>query len=155
MSFQIHALSPEPFAELFRMSDRELADISAARMIADAKPGYPCRVSLIDAEVGETVLLLNYEHQPNPSPYRAAHAIFVREHAEQAFPAVGEVPPVLTSRLISLRAFDQDHYMIAADVVDGQRLSIAIPEILENKEVAYIHLHNAKPGCFSAKVTRP
>jgi len=154
MSFQIHALSPEAFAPMFEMSDSELAKISARKILVDACPGFPCRVSLLDAQVGETVLLLNYEHQPHPSPYRASHAIFVREHAEQAFPAVGEVPPALTSRLISLRAFDRDHCMVAADVVEGQRLSRVIPEMLDKPEAAYLHLHNAKPGCFAAKVTR-
>jgi hypothetical protein len=85
MSFQIHALPVETFKPLFGMSEQELARINAARIVVDEKPGYPCRVSLADAEVGETVILLNHEHQPAESPYRASHAIFVREHAGQAF----------------------------------------------------------------------
>jgi len=155
MTFQIHALAPERFAPMFDMSESELAAIPARKVLVDECPGFPCRVSLVDARVGETVLLVNYQHQPHASPFRASHAIYVRQHAERAFPGPGEVPPVLTSRLISMRAFDRDHCMIAADVVEGQRLSLAIPEMLENREVAYLHLHNAKPGCFAAKVTRP
>lgn len=154
MSFQIHALPAPLFKPLFALSDRELAEHRAARMVADCRPGFPCRVSLADAEVGETVVLLNFEHQPADSPYRAAHAIFVRERAKQAFPAVGEVPEVLASRLISIRAFDQRHYMTAADVVDGRRLADVIPTFLDDPSVAYLHLHNAKPGCYAARVTR-
>jgi hypothetical protein len=123
-------------------------------MVADCKPGFPCRISLADAEVGETVILLNFEHQPADSPYRAAHAIFVRQGAEQAFPKVDEVPEVLASRLISIRAFDQRHYMTTADVVDGARLAEAIPALLNNPAVAYVHLHNARPGCYAARVMR-
>ena len=59
MSFQIHALPAEHFQPLFRMSEQELASVRATRMVVDTKPGYPCRVSLADAEVGETVILVN------------------------------------------------------------------------------------------------
>jgi hypothetical protein len=155
MSFQIHALPAAVFEPLFALSDRELAQVRARRMIVDAKPGYPCRVSLAEADIGETVMLLNFEHQPGDSPYRSSHAIFVREQAEQAFPDVGSVPDVLVTRLISIRAFDDGHDMVAADVVDGSSLIQAIPALLQDPEVAYLHLHNAKRGCFSARVTRP
>lgn len=154
MSFQIHALSSAPFAPLFAMSDDELRSLRATRMAVDAKPGYPCRVSLADAEIGETVILVNFEHQPANSPYRASHAIFVREHAGQAFPAAGSVPWALASRLISVRAFDDKHFLVNADVVDGSRLSESIPAMFQDPEVAYLHLHHAKPGCFAARVTR-
>jgi hypothetical protein len=154
MSFQIHALPYERFAPLFKLSDAGLAKAGAARMVVNARPGFPCRVSLADAERGETVVLVNFEHQPANSPYRASHAIFIREYAEQAFPGVGEVPEVLTSRLISVRAFDQRHYMMGADVVEGATLRKAIPAMLQSPDVSYLHLHNAKAGCFAASVTR-
>lgn len=154
MTFRIHALPYEPFASFFSMSDADLATAGAARVVADVKPGFPCRVSLADAQPGETLILVNFEHQPKDTPYRARHAIFIREHAKQAFPEVGEVPSALASRLISLRAFDARHYMIAADVAEGSRLHEAIPAMLQNPAVAYLHLHNARPGCFAARVTR-
>jgi hypothetical protein len=154
MSFQIHALAPEPFAPLFALPDSELAKVQAIRMTVDSSPGYPCRVSLADAEIGETVILLNFMHQPADSPYQASHAIFVRENAEQAFPEPGVVPQVLETRLISARAFDENHRMIDAQVVDGSELSETIPAMLRDPAVAYLHLHNAKPGCFAASVTR-
>jgi len=154
MSFQIHALSPAQFEPFFALSDSELSKVQAAKMIVDNKPGYPCRVSLADAEIGETVILLNFEHQSADSPYKAAHAIFVRQNAEQAFPDIGMVPELFETRLISIRAFDEKHYMVDADVVDGARLSESIPTILQDTKVAYLHLHNAARGCFSARVTR-
>src|SRR5210317_1043521 len=140
MSFQIHALPADPFQPLFNMSGQELAGIQAALMVVDAKPGYPCRVSLADAEVGETVILVNHEHQPANSPYRSAHAIFVREHASQAFPKPGEVPEVLSTRLISVRAFDDRHYMVNADVVDGKDLGRDILAMFRDPGVTYLHL---------------
>ncbi len=154
MPFQIHALPDSLFCHLFSPSDAELATWSARRVVVDAEPGFPCRVSLAEAEIGETVILVNYEHQPNETPYRSAHAIFVRDGAKQAFPRMGEVPEVLESRLISVRAFDRHHEMVAAEIVEGQKLAAAIPSLFENAEVDYLHLHNAKRGCFAASVTR-
>ncbi len=154
MSFQIQALPSAQFEPLFALSDSELTKVRAARMIVDGKPGYPCRVSLADAEIGETVILVNFEHQSADSPFKASHAIFVRENAKQAFPDIGMVPELFETRLISIRAFDGKHYMVDADVVDGSRLSESIPTILQDTRVAYLHLHNAKLGCFVARVTR-
>ncbi|MCZ6560518.1 MAG: DUF1203 domain-containing protein [Gammaproteobacteria bacterium] len=154
MSFQVQALPPGQFEPLFAMSDIELEKVRACRVIANAKPGYPCRVSLADAEIGETLILLNFEHQPGDSPFQSTHAIYVRENAEQASPAVGEIPEDVKIRLTSIRAFDDKHHIVDADVIDGSLLSESIPAMLENPEVSYLHLHNAKLGCFTARVTR-
>ena len=154
MSFQIHSLPAEPFADYFDLSQEELDAKGAHIEVVQECPGTPCRVSMADAEVGETVLLVNYEHQPENSPYQATHAIFVRKDAEQAALAVDEIPVQLSSRLISIRGFDGKHFMREADVVDGQQLGEAIETVFSNPSIDYIHLHNAKPGCFAAKVTR-
>ena len=154
MTFQIESLRPDAFAALFAMSDEDLAGCNARKMVVTANPGTPCRVSLADAEVGETVVLVNYEHQPAQSPYRSSHAIFVRQGVEQASPAVGEVPQVMLSRLMSLRLFDRGDMMIAADVVPGAELSAAIRQAFAEPAVAYVHVHYAKRGCFAASVRR-
>lgn len=154
MTFQIHSLPKEEFSFLFNLSDEELANQNARREIVTSSPGTPCRVSMADAEVGETVILLNYDHQPAESPYKSSHAIFVRENAEQAELESNYVPEVLARRLISVRLFNAEHMMIDANVVEGKHLENEINNAFSNNEVVYIHLHNAKPGCFAAKVTR-
>lgn len=154
MTFQIHALPAEPFAALFTLTDAELAQRNAVRQTVTEHPGIPCRISLADAELGETVLLLNHTHLPEDSPYRASHAIYVREGQRQTRPKVGDVPDVLRRRLISLRLFDDHHMMIDADVVAGTDLAEALSVALDDPAVAYAHLHFAKPGCFAARVTR-
>jgi hypothetical protein len=154
VSFQIRALAYEPFAPLFALSDEALRAHRAVRRVVDRTPGFPCRVSLRDAEPGETVLLVHYEHQPADTPYRAGHAIYVRAGAVEATPAVGEVPDVLRRRLLSVRAFDEAGMMLGADVVDGGDLAPAIERFFGDPLVAYLHLHNAKPGCYAARVDR-
>ena len=154
MPFQILALDRDEFAAHFEKDDESLAAIGVQRIRVDAEPGYPCRISLQDARVGETVLLMNYEHQPASTPYRSSHAIFVREAAAQARPDSDTVPHMLRRRLISARAFDADHMMVRADIVDGDHLAALIEEMLANDSTDYVHLHNAQRGCYLARVVR-
>ena len=154
MSFQIHALSAGQFEPLFALSDEELTKIRARKMTVDTKPGFPCRVSLADAEIGESVILLNFKHQPAESPFQSTHAIYVRKNTGQHFPEAGMIPEVFKNRLISIRAFNDEHDIVAADVVEGSGLSESIPAMLQDSDTAYLHLHNAKLGCYFARVTR-
>ena len=153
-SFQLVGLSPEPFQSLFELPAAELAKLHAKRVVATEKPGFPCRVSLVDAEVGEELLLLPYVHQPASSPYQASGPIFVRRGAEQRVAGVGAVPEYVRLRLMSLRAYDSAHMIIGADVCEGQAVAPAIERLFSDARVEYIHLHNAKRGCFSCLVKR-
>ena len=154
MSFRISGLPLDQFSPLFALSNDELARHGAVRKIADERPGFPCRVSLQDAAVGESLILLNYEHLPVASPYRSSHAIYVREAGQEAMLAVDEVPELLRIRLLSLRAFDRDGMMRAADVVHGSAVEPLIEQMLADHKVEYLHVHNAKPGCYAARVER-
>ena len=154
MPFRLLALERDEFAPFFEKDDESLAAIGVQRMQVDAEPGYPCRISLQDARVGETVLLMNYEHQPASTPYRSSHAIFVREAAREARPDPDTVPDMLRRRLISARAFDTDHMMVAADIVDGEHLAALIEGMLANDSTDYVHLHNAQRGCYLACAAR-
>lgn len=154
MPFRIAALSTEPFHHLFGADDATLEAAGARRMTVDSYPGFPCRISLQDAPIGETVLLLNYEHQPARSPYQSSHAIFVREFASQAQLEPGQVPEQLRRRLLSIRAFDEDDMIIDGDVVDGDAFERPALAMLAKTAVRYLHVHNAKHGCFAARVDR-
>jgi Protein of unknown function (DUF1203) len=154
MSFQISALPKSQFQHLFELPSAELASRRAVRMVADKKPGFPCRVSLADAEPGEEVILVHHEHQTADTPYRASHAVFVRQAANEAKLSVDETPEMLRSRLLSLRAFDEQGMLVMADVTDGKVLGTAIEEMFHNTSAAYIHIHFAKAGCYAARVDR-
>lgn len=150
--FQIHPLSAADFTNLNGLSDDALAERNVQVHISDG--GFPCRVSLADAAEGERVFLLNFEHQPGDTPYRSRHAIFVKEGAVERHPEAGSIPASISSRLLSVRAFDAEHEMIDADVTDGSEVSDLISTFFANPNVDYIHLHYARRGCFAAKVTR-
>lgn len=153
MSFRISGLPAEPFADLFALSDEALAERQAVRVIADSDSGFPCRISLTDAKRGQTLLLVNYEHQSADSPYRSNYAIYVREGEEQ-FDRIDEVPDQLRRRLLSVRGFDRRGMLLDADVAQGTELESLIERLFANEAVAYLHVHNARPGCYAARVDR-
>lgn len=154
MSFVVTGLSPEPFAHLFGADETTLAAAGVIRRAVETRPGAPCRITLEDAEPGETVLLLNHEHQPADTPYRARHAIFVREGAAEAARFENEVPPALLCRLLAIRAYDAEGMMIDAEIVEGVDATPLIERLLDNPEAAYLHAHNARRGCFAARIDR-
>jgi hypothetical protein len=152
--FRITGLPLAPFKSLFGLDDAELERQGVRRRVADSKPGYPCRVSLADAEPGERLILLPYPHHDVESPYRSSGPIYVREKACESTPAVDEVPEVVRGRLMSLRAYDAAGFMVGADVSPGQEIADVIGRLFADERVAYIHLHNARAGCYSCRVDR-
>jgi hypothetical protein len=123
-------------------------------MVVDEKPGFPCRVSLVDAEVGEVVVLLSFTHHDVPTPYRASGPVFVREGAKTATPVPGEIPLMFHHRLLSVRAYDAAAMLVGAKVVKGQELEDAIRRFFAEDGVSYLHIHNAQPGCYNCRVVR-
>jgi Protein of unknown function (DUF1203) len=152
--FRVTGLAPEPFTHLYGKSDADLARHGALRYVVDVTPGFPDRVEMRDLAVGERALLLNYTHLDAASPYRSSHAIFVREGAVERYDRVNEVPEVMRIRQLSLRAYDSHGMMRDADLVDGRSIETLIERFLADPKVAYLHVHNAKPGCYSGRIER-
>lgn len=153
IAYRIAGLSPQPYAALFALDDAHLAAHDMRRVVADSPRGYPCRVSLVDAAVGETVLLLTHEHQAQ-GPYRASGPIFVREAASRAQVYQNQWPPVLTTRHLSLRAYDAQGWLREGRVVDGAQGEQAVQELFADPAIARIAAHNARVGCFLCAIDR-
>ncbi|MEM7259706.1 MAG: DUF1203 domain-containing protein [Pseudomonadota bacterium] len=154
MNFRINALEGSLFSRYFSLSAAELEVHGGRLFTADKSPEYPCRVSLTDASVGETVLALPFCHHPVSGPYRSSGPVFVRANPEQATPAVNEIPELLRHRLLSVRGYDAQHMMIEADSTMGAQIESVLRSQFANDGVAYIHIHYAQPGCFSCAVQR-
>jgi hypothetical protein len=152
MNIKVSGLSPEPFLPLYGLAESELAQRRARRVVVDGN-GFPERIEMRDAEPGETLLLVNFEHQSADTPYRSSHAVYVREGATEAW-AGDHLPEVMRKRLLSLRGFSADGSMIDADVVEGREAEPVIERLFGNPAVAYIHAHYAKPGCYAARIDR-
>jgi len=153
-NFQITGIDGPGLEPLFAMSDGVLAEKGVVRMIVDRKPGFPCRISLEDAEIGEEVLLLPYVHHNTSSPYRGSGPIYIRKNARPASFAVNEIPGMLLHRLLSVRAYDSAGMMQQALVLNGSELQKTIHELFANTHIEYLQIHNASPGCYNCQVNR-
>jgi len=153
MSYVVRGLDPTPFKPLFGLSDEELAKHGAVRMTV-SDPTFPCRVSLTDRAIGETVLLVNHVSHDVANPYRATHAIFVTESQQGPAEYVDRVPPVFQTRVLSMRGFDKDGMMAEAILTQPGEAEDGIRRLFANPQIETIHAHNATRGCFSAKIER-
>ncbi|MCB1042845.1 MAG: DUF1203 domain-containing protein [Acidobacteria bacterium] len=138
-TFQIEALTKETF---------NTDQMPSEWVIAKGYPGYPCRVSLQDAQPGERVLLVHYTHHAVSTPYRAAGPIYIREQAENAQFDQGVCPPFFQGRQLSMRAYTHKGYLANARVCEGVDASDSLNSLFENPKVAYVHIHFAAPGCY-------
>ena len=154
MTYRITGLDPSSFTHLIGLGDAELVEHGAVRMTADSRPGFPCRVTLDDAEPGERLLLVNHCSHDGNNPYRATHAIFVSESATRAAVYEDEVPPALERRILSLRAFDRNGMMTDAVLSQPGEADAAIRNLLSIAAVDHVDAHNATRGCFAARIER-
>jgi len=154
MTYRITGLDPAPYKPLFEFPDTELTKLGIVRMSVTEKPSFPCRVTLTDRDLGETVLLLNHVSHDVANPYRASHAIFVAEGADEPAEYVDRVPPVFETRTLSLRGFDKDGMMADAILTQPGEADAGIRKLFANPKIEAIHAHNAARGCFSAKIER-
>lgn len=152
MGFQLSGLPIEAFTPLFGQSDAVLRRQNVLRLVAG--PGFPCRLSLRDAAPGEPVLLLSYPHLTGPTPYRATGPIFVRETARETAVITNTVPPDMRPRLYSVRGYNDAGMMLDADVAEGTALEPLIERLFENSQIAYLHLHHARRGCYACRADR-
>jgi hypothetical protein len=154
MHFRISGLPREGFAQLLALDDAALARAGVERRIVDVPNAYPCRITLEDALPGEEVLLLSYAHQAAATPFASSGPIFIRRHATTTRVLIGEVPDQQRRRLLSVRAYDHHHGMVDADVAEGTELESLISRFLANPNVSYLHVHNARRGCYACRIDR-
>lgn len=151
--FKITAID-NTFNHLFSLDEVTLNEMGVVKMVVDSKPGFPCRVSLQDAEVGEEVILLSYQHHNTPSPYQASGPLFVRKNAQRAELSTNEIPKMLRHRLLSIRAYDRNGMMLNANTIKGEIIEDTIQDMFANPLIAYLHVHNSGPGCYNCQVNR-
>jgi hypothetical protein len=152
--YRIGGIPAEAFAELRKQSRKELEEQGAVFYCVDEKPGFPCRVTLQDADVGGEVVLINYSHLKGRSPYAGSGPIFINLEATESYNRVGEIPPIFRSRLLSLRGFDSTNMMLEADVVEGSIIENTIARFFSNPDVTFLQAHTARRGCFLAQIDR-
>jgi hypothetical protein len=149
MSFRI---LPLPAAD----ADRLRRDATIVRL-ADESPGFPCRACLCDAAIGDELVLVSYDpfagwDAATTSPYHSAGPVYLHRRDCSSDLDAAPLPAQLTSRRLSVRAYDAAAMMLDGRVVHGSELSTALDELSTLPGVDRIHVHNAGAGCFAAAV---
>ena len=152
-NFKISAIKNK-YNHLFELAEDQLKAKGAVVMIVDEKPGFPCRVTLEDAEIGEEIVLFPFQYHKTNSPYQASGPIFVRKNAKKVELKINEIPEMLFKRLQSLRVYDKNGMMIDAKTLEGEKIKKEIESIFRNEKARYIQIHNANPGCYNCQVNR-
>lgn len=146
--FLIQPLHDDDLTRLWQLSKTELATQNAQRIEVGSKPSYPCRISLEDAEIGETVIGVPYTFNKSKSFYQASGPIFMRQNVSPYRSKRGHVPTMLLSRLLSLRSYCVDGYLQTAEVIPGNKLADYLAEPERFSTTHYVHIHNARTGCY-------
>ena len=154
MTYRIEGLPREAYWHLIQMPEGQLQAHRARRVRADSKPGFPCRVTLEDAEPGESLILFNHVSHDVPTPFRSAYAIYVRDSARVPACYVDETPPVFGGRTLGLRGFDAGGMLRGALLALPGEADSKIRALFERPEIETIHAHNAAAGCFAARIVR-
>lgn len=152
MNYVVKGIEPALFAHLRGADDETLRQVGARRVRADATPGFPCRVSLEDARVGEDLILLPFAHHVADSPYQASGPVFIRESSLEGAQYHNILPEQLRVRLLSVRAYDGQGDMVDATVVEGAEADGEVRSMLAQRGVAFLHVHFARRGCFAARI---
>ena len=154
MTYRIRGIDRGEVDGFIGADDATLADVGAVRVVATVRPGFPCRVSLVDAEPGESLILFHHVSHDVATPYRSAYAVFVREDAGEPAEYVDQVPPVFEGRPLALRGFDGDAMLRSAALAAPGEADARIRALLDDEGIRYIDVHNAAHGCFAARVER-
>jgi hypothetical protein len=120
----------------------------------DESPGYPCRVCLREAAVGDEVFLIAHRASPVEHPHSVVGPVYVHAHACVPWAAAGSLPPIVSTRSMALRAYDAAGDLVACDLAEGPQLDAAIARLFEDSRAAAVHLHFARAGCFACRLER-
>lgn len=149
MAYSISGLDPVAFAD----TDALIA-AGAVRRTVDCANSYPCRVTLEDAEPGESMILVNFVSADVNTPFRASHAIFVREGAASASRYEDSMPPLIDRRTTSLRAFDREGMIRQAALAAPGEADAGVRALLADAAIDHVDIHTSAWGCFLARAER-
>lgn len=119
--------------------------------------GVPCRHCLTDVGAGEAYLILAHRPFPEAQPYAETGPVFLHAGSCQRYPEAGETPDMFLDReQYLMRGYGADDRILygTGRIVPTTDLIGAAAGLLENPDVAYIHLRSASNNCFQCRIER-
>jgi hypothetical protein len=124
-----------------------------AVITADSPGGFPCRHCLQWAQPGERVILFPYASIQPGRPYSESGPIFVHEESCERYNSRHEYPADFRKGRV-FRAYNSDHDMIDAQVVNGSEPEAVIEKLLQNPETAFVQARSITRGCYTFRIER-
>ena len=143
-----------PVHDSLKQGASEMHGNPVQKVIADSKPGYPCRLSLEDAEVGEELYLFSHAPFAAANAYRETGPVFIRKNAIPASLAVNELPDIALARSIVVRAYSAAGTMISATQAETREIANTIRLAFRDETVEFVHLRAVVTGCFLCEARR-
>ncbi|GIH68559.1 DUF1203 domain-containing protein [Sphaerimonospora thailandensis] len=163
MAYEIRAIEPAVVDQLRRVDDagRE------PRQVADTEGGSPLRCCLRRSEPGEDTLLVSYsplrrwmaETGADPGPYEELGPVFI--HAGPCAGPRPGYPEAMGGPRRVFRAYRADGSILGGHLLEEHRstdpamASALLESLLDNPEVALIHVRAVEFGCFLFEARRP
>lgn len=124
------------------------------RRISDGV-GVPCRHCLQNVGAGEPYLILAYRPFPELQPYAETGPIFL--HAEECSRAEegAELPDLFSkTRDYILRGYSADNCIVYGTgmVTETPEIVAKAQELLQQPDVAYVHMRSAKNNCYQCRI---
>jgi hypothetical protein len=119
--------------------------------------GNPCRHCLEDIEAGEEILILSYRPFPTAQPYAEIGPIFLHGRPCGGYQAQAQPPAMFFERpQLLIRGYSNDHRIIygSGRIVATTDLAEECAALLQEPDIAYVHLRSASNNCFQCRVER-
>ena len=119
--------------------------------------GNPCRHCLEDIEAGEDMLVLSYRPFPTPQPYAEAGPIFLHGRRCGGYLEQAQPPSMFLERQqMLIRGYSSDHRIIygTGRVIDTTDLAAECAAVIQDPDIAYVHLRSASYNCYQCRVER-
>jgi hypothetical protein len=151
LTFKVIPLPTEVAEAARRAAERDVPDHEI--VIADAPTGFPCRHCLQWAKPGDRMILFPFAAIPAGRPYSESGPIFVHAESCERYSTTDEFPADFRGGR-SIRAYDSDRNIIAAEVVNGSEPEAIIEKFLRKPETAFVHVRSASHGCYTMRIER-
>ena len=150
----IHAIDPAALADVRAAgSDGHGNDIAPFAATGD---GEPLRCCLRFAAAGERIALISYAPFEVASPWREVGPVYVHADECAGYPSAHELPRQLRTGPRVLRTYRADrtmNYEHNTLVDEGADLEATIRRLLDEPDVAIVHVRTVLPQCFLYTVT--
>lgn len=126
------------------------------RRVAATAGGAPCRHCLRDAQAGDMMLLGSYNLLAPLGIYWTPSPIFVHADACARYDAADDVPEIVRTRLVSVRAYDRDDQCLydLGQAVQGTAVDPFLTRAIGDARTKFVNIHTAKPGCLLCRMER-